>query len=145
MRVDHEAQAGKLADRLRDELTEGELEDYYVTFMASIFRSVRFGATSAHGRANMVRFTFFKERGVFTRDEETGAYRVDLERMRDAMNELTALILTVQGDGDYERAGEILSTMGVVDAELQSDLDRLAELDVPVDLLYEQGMDVLSR
>lgn len=54
------------------ELGDAPLEDYYVTFIASIFRSVRFGAASAHGRANMARFNFFAERGAFVRDPETG-------------------------------------------------------------------------
>jgi hypothetical protein len=65
--------------------------------------------------------------------------------MQEAMNELTELILTVQGDGDHARAGEILDEMGTIGDELQSDLDRLTELEVPVDLLFEQGPDVLTR
>jgi hypothetical protein len=127
------------------EAMDGTLEEHYVTFMASIFRSIRFGASSAHGRANMMRFNFFKERGAFTRDPASGTYRVNIDRMQEAMNDLTELILTVQGDGDHERAGEIFDEMGTIGSELQSDLDRLAELEVPVDLLFEQGPDVLAR
>ncbi len=83
---------------LRDEgeITDGRMEDDYVTFIASIFRSVRFGASSAHGRANMVRFNFFQDRAAFSRDEATGTYRVDFERMREAMTELSELLLTLQ-------------------------------------------------
>ena len=123
---------------------DGTLEEHYVTFMASIFRSVRFGVSSAHGRANMMRFNFFKERGAFTRDPASGTYRVDFDRMKEAMNELAELILTVQGDGDHARAGEILDEMGMVGDELQADLDRLAGLEVPVDLLFEQGPHMLD-
>ena len=68
----------------------GSLEDYYVTFLTGIFRSVRFGAASAHGRANMLRFNFFADRGAFTRDAD-GRYRVDMDE--DA-----------QGDGRAVRA-----------------------------------------
>ncbi|HSN52107.1 MAG TPA: Zn-dependent hydrolase, partial [Woeseiaceae bacterium] len=82
------------------ELGEADIMDYYVTFMAGIFRSVRFGAASAHGKANMVRFNFFKEQGAFVRDPETGTYRVDAERMTQAMTELSRRLLTLQGDGD---------------------------------------------
>ena len=78
----------------------GSLEDYYVTFMTGIFRSVRFGAASAHGRANMLRFNFFADRGAFTRNAD-GRYRVDMDKTRKAMDELSALILKLQGDGDY--------------------------------------------
>lgn len=125
-------------------LTDGDLRDNYVTFMASIFRSVRFGASSAHGRANMVRFNFFNEHGAFSRDDATGVYRVDFEKMRQAMEDLSRLILTVQGDGDYERAGSLLAEMGVIRPGLQADLDRLATLGIPVDIVFEQGSQALT-
>lgn len=123
---------------------DGTLEEHYVTFMASIFRSIRFGASSAHGRANMMRFNFFQERGAFTRDPASGTYRVNMDQMQEAMNELAELILTVQGDGDHARAGELLDEMGTIGDELKVDLDRLAELEVPVDLLFEQGPHMLN-
>ena len=126
------------------ELTEGDIMDNYVTFMTSIFRSIRFGATSAHGRANMVRFNFFQEFDAFTRDDATGTYRVDFDRMQDAMTALSALILTLQGDGDYDGAGQLLSEQGVIFEGLQADLDRLAEAGIPVDIVFEQGRAVLN-
>ena len=125
------------------ELTEGTLEDYYTTFLAGIFRSVRFGASSAHGRANMVRFSYFQEEGAFTRDDETGTYRVDMERMRAAVDGLSELILTLQGDGDYAGVDELLATRGNVPEALQADLDRLAAAGIPVDVVFEQGPSVL--
>ncbi len=127
------------------ELAEGTVLDNYVTFLASIFRSVRFGASSAHGRANMVRFNFFQEQGAFTRDETTGAYRVDFDKMKQAMEALSQLILTIQGNGDYQAAGQLLNERGVVGSGLQSELDRLATLGIPVDIVYEQGMNLLDR
>jgi hypothetical protein len=120
----------------------GDLRDRYVTFLASIFRSVRFGASSAHGRANMVRFNFFEGMGAFSRDS-TGAYRVDMDRMREAVAALAELILTLQGDGDYEGAGTLLAEEGVIGPALQSDLDRLAGAGIPVDIVFEQGPSVL--
>ncbi len=131
---------------LRDNgyLTAGDLRDNYVTFLAGIFRSVRFGATSAHGRANMVRFHVFQDAGAFTYDEITGTYRVDFARMREAMTDLSRLLLTLQGDGDYEGAGQLLVERGIVGPELQAELDRLAEADIPVDIVFEQGMSVLN-
>ena len=117
--------------------------DNYVTFLASIFRSIRFGASSAHGRANMVRFNFFKERGAFTRDENDN-YRVNFEAMQEAMNALSNKILTLQGDGDYEGVSALLGEMGVIRAELQSDLDRLGAAGIPVDIVFVQGPQVLD-
>lgn len=121
------------------ELGEVDLRDYYVTFMTSVFRSIRFGTSSAHGKANMVRFNFFLESGAFVRDAETGRYKVDFERMATAMTDLSRLLLTLQGDGDYEGARELIATRGVIGAQLQSDLERLTEANIPVDITFQQG------
>ncbi len=127
------------------EITEGNVRDNYVTFLASVFRSVRFGASSAHGRANMVRFNFFQEQGAFTRDDSTGTYRVDFDKMRQAMEALSRLILTTQGDGDYDAARVLFAEMGVIGPILQADIDRLANLGIPVDIVFEQGVSVLDN
>ena len=126
------------------ELGEADIMDYYVTFMAGIFRSIRFGAASAHGKANMVRFNFFEEQGAFVRDPESGTYRVDAERMTQAMTELSRLLLTLQGDGDYEGARELAETMGVIGDQLQADLDRLTRAGIPVDITFRQGLAELG-
>lgn len=122
------------------ELGEVDLRDYYVTFMASVFRSIRFGASSAHGKANMVRFNFFAEHGAFVRNAETGTYSVDFERMQDAMAALSELLLTLQGNGDYDGARSLTNGKGVIGAQLQRDLDRLTSADIPVDIVFRQGV-----
>jgi hypothetical protein len=122
------------------ELGDAPLEDNYVTFLASIFRSVRFGAASAHGRANMARFNFFAERGAFTRDDASGTYRVDFARMRSAMDALSERILTLQGDGDYDGVVAFMEQYGGIGEELQSDLDRVNRAGIPVDIVFEQGL-----
>jgi hypothetical protein len=121
------------------ELGEKDLMQNYVTFMASIFRSVRFGAASAHGKANMIRFYYFQDREAFTRDEETGTYKIDFEKMKTAMEDLSLEIITMQGLGEYEKASQIISEKGFIGNQLQSDLDRLNALNIPVDLVFEQG------
>ena len=121
------------------ELGDADLRDFYVTFMAGIFRSVRFGAASAHGKANMVRFNFFLDEGAFVRDGETGRYSVDFERMGTAIEKLSRLILTLQGDGDYEGAKELTDSKGVITRQLQADLDRLTTAGIPVDISFTQG------
>ena len=122
---------------------EGDLKDYYTTFLASIFRSVRFGASSAHGKANMIRFSYFQEKGAFERTAD-GTYRVNYDHMRQAMNDLSRDILTLQGDGDYAGVAQLVSTRGVIDDPLQQDLDRLDAQNIPVDVVFEQGLDVLG-
>jgi len=125
-------------------LTDGAVMDNYVTFLAGIFRSVRFGATSAHGRANMLRFNYFEQAGAFSRDAATGRYGVDFDKMKAAVNSLSARILKLQGDGDYEGVKKWMADMGSVSPALQAELDRLNEAGIPVDIVFEQGMSVLN-
>jgi hypothetical protein len=132
----------KLAEK--GELDKARLMDNYVTFLAGILRSVRFGASDAHAKANMVRFNFFKQQGAFTRDAATGRYRVDFDKMTAAMNALSAKLLTIQGDGDYEAAKQLTDGMGNVDAELAGDLKKLEGAKIPVDIVFEQGLEVLG-
>ena len=120
------------------------MRDFYVTFMAGLFRSIRFGAASAHGKANMVRFNFFLEEGAFVRDAEAGRYSVDFERMEQAMTKLSRVLLTLQGDGDYEGARELTETQGIIGSQLQADLDRLTEAQIPVDIVFQQGVAELG-
>ena len=121
----------------------GSLEDYYVTFLTGIFRSVRWGAAEAHGQANMVRFNYFADRGAFSRDAN-GHYRVDMAKMRKAMDELSADILKLQGDGNYAGVKELLAQLGVLKPQLSADLARLGARNIPVDVRFEQGKAVLG-
>ena len=124
-------------------LEEGQLEDYYTTFMAGIFRSVRFGASSAHGKANMIRFNYFAEQGAFVRNAD-GTYQVDYAKMQTAMASMSELILTLQGDGNYDGVAALVADKGVIKAQLAEDLARLAAADIPVDVVFNQGADVLG-
>lgn len=124
-------------------ITEGKIEDYYTTFMAGIFRSVRFGASSAHGKANMIRFNFFQEYGAFSRNEE-GLYQVNMAKMSKAVDALSQLILTLQGDGDYAGVSQLVTDKGVVKGTLAADLKRLTDANIPVDITFEQGKNILK-
>jgi hypothetical protein len=130
--------------REKGEITDGELMDDYVTFMAGIFRSVRFGASSAHGKANMIRFNFFEQAGAFSRDEKTGTYRVNLPEFEQAVKDLSSRLLTLQGNGDYQAVDAFVAEMGIVSPQLQADLDRLDAAAIPVDIVFEQGAEVLG-
>mgnify|MGYP002063597304 CR=1 FL=1 len=123
-----------MVQKLREngEITDGEIMDDYVTFLAGIFRSIRFGATSAHGRANMIRFNFFEAAGAFSRDEATGTYRVNRPQFEQAVRDLSNRILTLQGNGDYAAVDGFVAEMGNVGPALQADLDRLASAAIPV-------------
>ncbi len=120
------------------------LEEYYVTFMASVFRSVRFGASSAHGKANMIRFNFFREMGAFTRDESSGKYTIEFEAFEKAMDELSNMILTLQGNGDYGGVAALVADKASIKEPLSTDLQRLTEAGIPVDIIFEQGLEQLG-
>lgn len=125
------------------EITGITPEDCFVTYMAGMFRSVRFGAASAHGKANMMCFNFFNEKGAFER-LDNGTYKVNLEKIREAMNEWATFVLTLEGDGNYELAADFLEVNGVIKPELQAELDLLKSKQIPVDIVYDQGVKVLG-
>lgn len=124
-------------------ITEGTLDDYYTTFLTGIFRSVRFGASSAHGKANMVRFNYFAEQGAFTRDEQ-GLYTIHVKKMTAAIDALSKLILTLQGNGDYVGVDKLVAKSGVIKSDLAKDLARLETAKIPVDITFKQGKKVLG-
>lgn len=124
-------------------ITEGTLEDYYTTFLTGIFRSVRFGASSAHGKANMVRFNYFAEQGAFTRNEQ-GLYKVNVAEMTAAIDSLSELILTLQGNGDYDGVDKLVAKSGVINHDLAQDLASLETAKIPVDITFKQGKKVLG-
>jgi len=128
----------------KKELHETTLADHYVTFVAGILRSVRFGTADAHGKANMIEFNYFADHGAFVHDAATGRYRVDVARARTAAEMLAGRILKLQGDGDYTLAKRVVTEEGMVRAELQGDMARLAARSIPVDVYFEQGTKVLG-
>ena len=125
------------------EFTDTKLMDNYVTFMAGIFRSVRFGASSAHGKANMITFNYFNEQGAFSRTED-GKFVVDMDKMKLATEGLANMILKIQGDGDYDAAKLLIEQKGIVNPGLQSELDIIGQSGIPVDIVFEQGPEVLG-
>ncbi|PWS32496.1 dipeptidyl-peptidase 3 family protein [Pedobacter paludis] len=122
---------------------QGDIKDYYTTFMAGILRSVRFGVSEAHGKANMQCFNYFKEKGAFERTAK-GTYKVNFDKFAVAMNDLSSFIITLQGNGDKAAVEKAQKTMAIIPAELKTDLDRLTKKSIPVDVVFEQGVDVLG-
>ena len=121
------------------EIKGEDIRSNYVSFLSSIFRSVRFGGASAHGRANIAAFNFLQQQGAFTRDSATGKYRVVFDKFKQGTNALSEKILTLQGNGDYEGVAAFEQQYGTISPELQKDLDRLKTKGIPVDLVFEQG------
>jgi hypothetical protein len=103
----------------------------YTTFLASIFRSIRFGINEAHGRGVAIQLNYFLDHGG-VRVAADGTFSVDPAKIRENVSDLTRDIMTMQAVGDYAAAQQMLSTLGVVRPEVQKVLDRLK--DVPVDI-----------
>jgi len=120
-----------------------DLMDNYVTFMAGIFRSIRFGSASSHGKANLIRYNYFKEKQAFVKNQD-GTYKVDFDKMTEAMISLSELILKLQGDGDYEGTVKLMEEKAIIDADLQDDLDRISKAGIPKDIVFEQGLKVIG-
>jgi hypothetical protein len=110
-----------------------------VSFLASIFRSVRFGGADAHGRANRMEFNFLMQNGAFIRDDATGTYRVDFDKMQTGLNALSEKILKFQGDGDYDGVKTFMTEMTKISPTLQADLAKLGSANIPIDIIFDQG------
>jgi hypothetical protein len=121
------------------EMNGSDLMDNYVTYMADVFRSVRFGISNDQGVANMIRFYYFEEKGAFTRNKK-GKYCIDFENMREAMLSLSEEILTIQGDGNYEAAKKLVDEKGFIRDDLLNDLYRLQKENIPKDIVFVQGI-----
>jgi hypothetical protein len=118
-------------------------EDAVTTYIAGILRSVRFGAASSHGKANMMCFNYFENAGAFTRDED-GQYVIDFEKSFRAMNDWANLIIVTQGDGDFEFAKQYREDNGGITPTLQADLDRVNNAGIPRDIRFHQGLKELG-
>ncbi len=127
----------------KGELTGISVEDAYVTYMAGLIRSVRFGAGEAHGKANMMCFNFFEDKNAFSRNAD-GTFKVDIEKTRQAVNEWSAFILSIEGEGDYDKAVNYMKENGKVRPDLQSGLDLLKTANIPKDIVFDQGRVALG-
>lgn len=127
-----------------DIIKDKDLMDNYVTFIAGIFRSTRFGAASAHGKANMMQFAHLMESGAIAKDETTGFYTVDFEKMKQDISTIAEEYITIEGNGDYEGATRIIAEKGIVTPALQKDLDKIAGAGIPKDIFFKQGTGVLG-
>lgn len=121
-------------------INEEQLKNYYATFVASIFRSVRFGAGDAHGVANMIQFNYLQEIGAITFDPKSEKYNIDFNKIGAGIRDLSNMVLTIQGDGDAAAADNLIKKYGMMSSELKKNLESLK--DVPVDVIFELKNDL---
>lgn len=125
------------------EIEDAELMDNYVTYMADVFRSIRFGVKDSQGVANMIRFYYFEENEAFKYNAKKGTYRVNFYKMKKAIESLSKLVLEIQGNGDYDAADQLIKDKGFIHNELLQDLYRIQRAKVPKDIVYDQGEKVI--
>ena len=126
------------------EISQEELQQAYITSFASVMRSSRFGAAGAHGIAGMIRFNVFERENVFTRCPETLTYTVDVDNMKAAIEKTLIQLILMQGDGNYQAAGELISRDGSMPGYFREDIDRINNSGIPVDVSFRQGLEYLG-
>ena len=118
-----------LADR--KQIDASIAKTMYTTFLASAFRSIRFGVSEAHGRGIAIQLNYLVDAGAF-KTRPDGTFTVDNAKIADAVAGLTRDIMTLQAEGDYAKAKGMIEKLGIVRPEVQKVLDKLTG--VPVDI-----------
>jgi hypothetical protein len=121
-----------------DALPKTKLQEYYASYVAGIFRTVRFGVAEAHGQAEMMEFNYLSERGAIKR-ESSGRYAIDYERMPGAIKDLAKELLAIEATGDRARAENWFKKYGTMPAELRASLSSAAEVPVDIDPVFSFG------
>jgi len=115
-----------------------ELEQsLYVTYLGGMFRSVRFGIESAHARANMIQFNYLLARDAFQFNDQAQKFSVNHAKVKDAIKELANMLLTIQAEGDYQAAKNLIKNYSVMTETMQTALDKLGEIPVDIKPIYE--------
>ena len=122
-------------------LPKERLEEYYASYVAGIFRTVRFGTAEAHGRAEMMEFNFLEEKGAITRDA-SGRYVIDYVKMPDTLAALAKELLEIEATGDRARAEAWFNRYDKMPATLRSALDAASNVPVDIDPLvpFKEGV-----
>jgi len=118
-------------------LIPAEKEDeIYTTYLAGMFRSIRFGAHEAHGMGTLMQLNYHRRTGAFRYDPEAEAFSVDFEKIKDSIKAMARDILVLEGDGDYDRAASFITEYGKMDETIQRLLDKLSGIPVDIEPLF---------
>jgi len=122
--------------RDQDYITEEQLQQGYVSFLPGFFRAIRFGATSAHGKANMMEYNYIKEKGGITYNATTGRYTVNMDKMPGAVNAMTHDLTMIQAMGDYDKAQAFIDKYGQMPEEVKTQLEKMTSIPVDIEPQY---------
>jgi hypothetical protein len=116
--------------------------ELYTTYLASAFRTLRFGLQDAHARGMAIQFNYFLDKGAF-KENSDGTYSVDVSKMKDAVNSLDHEFLTIEATGDYNGAKKMLTELSVVRPQTQKTLDRLKSLPTDIEPVFVTAETIL--
>ena len=122
----------------RGELSVAEKESFLATYFAGLFRSMRFGINEAHGRGAAFQYSFYKDQGAFTLVD--GKFELDFEKLEQAISDLTAEVVFVQGDGDYARAKAFLEKYAILDDPAKAVIAAAADIPVDIQPVYADSL-----
>jgi hypothetical protein len=114
--------------------------EVYATYLAGMFRAMRFGVTEAHGLGTLIQFNYLRERGAFVHDPPSGTFRVDFARVQDAVRDLAARFLVLEGDGDYDQVARFVKQYGQMDALTREVLEKLKDIPVDIEPIFRLGI-----
>jgi hypothetical protein len=117
-------------------LPKERLQEFYSSYVAGIFRTVRFGIAEAHGRGEMMEFNYLSEQKAITRDAGSGKYVIDYARIPDALASLAKELLEIEATGDRGRAEAWFSKYQNMPSELQSALQGVHDVPVDIDPIF---------
>jgi len=127
----------------KGQLDKGLEKTMYTTFLASAFRSLRFGINEAHGRGQAIQLNYLLDRGGFTVNAD-GTFAVDTAKIRDAVTALTGEIMTLQAEGSYARAKAMIDTLGVIRPPTKALLDKLTAVPVDIEPRFVTALELLK-
>ncbi|EAL69775.2 hypothetical protein DDB_G0275419 [Dictyostelium discoideum AX4] len=121
-------------------ISNKDLMDNYVSYIAGIFRSVRFGSSNAHAKANTLNFNFLHKYGAFEKNSTTNYFSVNFNKMKLAIPKLVNHILVIQGNGNKKAAQSWINEMGTLNIE-----DIIIDYSgIPIDIVFKQGLNLLK-
>ena len=122
------------------ELPIAERDSLLATYFTGIFRSIRFGTDEAHGRGAAFQYTYFKDHGAFTVDADSGLYRIDFDKLEQAITDLVHDVVVLQGNGDYAAADAFLKTNARLDDAAHAAIKRASDIPVDIQPIYPEKL-----
>src|SRR5207247_1776393 len=130
--MDHAKEMGIGKSLPSDEAAQRQL---YTTYLASAFRSLRFGLNDAHGKGMAIQFNFLMDKGAFVQHSD-GTFSVDMAKIKAAVTDLDHDLLTLEAEGNYAGAKKVLDELGVVRPALRKTLDSLQAIPIDIEPIF---------